>query len=334
MELITTPQEIVFYLDEDGQTKIEVHYHDDTIWLTQKLISQLFDRERSVITKHINNIFKTQELDQTQVCAKFAHTASDGKTYNSTYYSLDVIIAVGYRVNSKKATRFRQWATKILKEFIIKGFVLNDEMLKNGRVFGKDYFDELLERIREIRASERRFYQKITDLFSTASYDYNKNSDIANTFYAEVQNKLEWAITGYTAPELIANRVDSSKANMGLQTWKNAPHGKIYSYDITVAKNYLKENEISELNRVVNMLLDYAENVAERKQLMSMQNWIEELDRFLEFNRYKILEDCGKISREFAEKKARREYKMYKPIQDSKFISDFDMIIEKSKEDK
>lgn len=252
------------------------------------------------------------------------NTASDGKKYQTKYYDLDAIIAVGYRVNSKKATNFRIWATETLKEYITKGFVLDDELLKNGTRFGKDYFDELLEKIREIRASERRFYQKITDIFAQCSFDYNKDAEITRTFYATVQNKLHWAITHHTAAEIISERADSTKKNMGLTTWKNAPEGKILKSDIDIAKNYLSDKEISELNRIVNMYLDYAENQAERHRLMSMEDWVSRLDKFLEFNEYDILKNPGKVTKAVAKEIASQEYEKYRQIQDKDYISDFD----------
>jgi len=329
-EIKTVTDKILLYSDKQGKMSIEVLFRDETFWMTQKLLSQLFKVDRSVISKHLKNIFGSGELIESSVCAKNAHTASDGKIYNYSYYNLDVIISVGYRVNSKEATRFRKWSTKVLRDYIIKGFVLDDELLKNGRHFGKDYFDELLERIREIRATERRFYLKLTDLFAEASFDYDKSSEIARKFYSVAQNKLHWAITGKTAAEIIYERADAEKPNMGLTSWKESPKGKVHSYDIDIAKNYLAEEEIEELNRLVNMLLDYAELTARHQQLMSMEDWAKELNRFLEFNRYNILDHSGQVSAELARKKANLEYQGYKLVQDKIFKSDFEQLVEQT----
>lgn len=316
--------DIILYSSPEGSIKVAVMYSGETFWLTQKRMADLFGVDRSVITKHLQNIFTTNELDEHSVCANFAHTAEDGKTYQTNFYNLDAIIAVGYRINSKQATQFRIWATTTLREFIIKGFVLDDERLKQGKRFGKDYFDELLERIREIRASERRFYQKITDIYEQCSIDYNKDAEITQTFFKTVQNKLHWAITGKTAAQIIAERAKSSEPNMGLQTWKNAPKGKILKTDVSIAKNYLIEKEIKGLERVVTMYLDYAENQAAREIPMKMADWVQKIDAFLQFNEYKILKDAGKISHEIAKKLAEKEYEKYRVIQDKNFESDFD----------
>lgn len=323
---------IILYKGKEGAATVEVLFKDETMWLTQKTMAELFDVDRSVITKHLNNIFSDGELDEKSTCANFARVQIEGGrevTRNLNFYNLDAIIAVGYRVNSRKATQFRIWATNTLKEYITKGFVLDDELLKNGTRFGKDYFNELLDRIREIRASERRFYQKITDIYAQCSYDYNNDADITRLFYATVQNKLHWAITHNSAPEIIAKRADSKKRNMGLSTWRGAPDGKILKSDIKVAKNYLTEKEISELNRIVNMYLDYAENQARRHKLMSMEDWVERLDAFLSFNEYDILKNSGEISRELAEQTANDEYKKYRQIQDKNYVSDFDKSVKK-----
>ena len=272
--------EILLYSDENGKEFVSVVFKDETFWLTQKAMAELFGCTPDNISLHLKNIFAESELNREAVTEKFSATAADGKNYLTQHYNLDAIIAVGYRVNSKKATRFRQWATKTLKEYIQKGFVLNDELMKNGRPFGKDYFDELLERIREIRASERRAYQKITDVFEQCSYDYDKNSDTTKAFYAFVQNKLHYAVTGKTAAELISERATLDSPTMGLTTWKGAPDGKILKSDTLVAKNYLNEKELSRLNRLVTMFIDYAELMAEDEQLMSMQDWLNETDRF------------------------------------------------------
>lgn len=322
-------KEVVLYQADDGNINVSVFYYNETFWLTQKAMGELFHVDRSVITKHLSNIFNDNELDKNSVCAIFAHTASDGKKYNTQYYNLDAIISVGYRVNSMQATKFRQWATATLKEYMIKGFVLNDDMLKNGKQFGKDYFDELLERIKEIRASERRFYQKITDIYAQCSYDYDSKSEITKTFFKTVQNKLLFAITGHTAPEIIHDRADSLQEHMGLKTWKNAPDGKILKSDVTVSKNYLTQTELSGLNDIVNMYLDYAENQAKRNKLMSMQEWVDKLDSFLQFNEYDLLNDLGRISRKIADELALKEYEKYRVEQDKLYISDFDRITEK-----
>jgi hypothetical protein len=316
--------DIILYNTPDGHIRVEVMYAGETFWLTQKRMAELFGVNRTVITKHLQNIFVTQELDEQSVCANFAHTAEDGKTYQTNFYNLDAIIAVGYRVNSLQATQFRIWATKTLREFIIKGFVLDDERLKQGKRFGKDYFEELLERIREIRASERRFYQKITDIYEQCSIDYQKDSETTRTFFKTVQNKLHWAITGKTAAEIIAERVNAAAPNMGLLTWKNAPDGKILKSDVSIAKNYLVEKEIKELERVVSMYLDYAENQANRQIPMKMSDWVQKLDGFLQFNEYKILADAGSISHEVAKMLAETEYEKFRVIQDENFESDFD----------
>lgn len=316
--------EFLLYTAPDGQVKVDVILSDETVWLSQKRLAELFGVDRSVITKHLKNIFEEGELAEDSVCAKFAHTAEDGKTYQTNFYHLDAIIAVGYRVNSYQATQFRIWATRTLKEFILKGFVLDDERLKQGRRLGKDYFDELLERIREIRASERRFYQKITDIYAQCSVDYDARSPQTQTFYQTVQNKLEWAITGHTAAEIIAARAGADKPNMGLTTWKNAPGGKILKSDVVIAKNYLDEQEITALNRIVTMYLDYAENQAARQKTMTMRDWAEKLDAFLKFNDYEVLRDAGRVSAEVARQLAEKEYQQFRIAQDAQYESDFD----------
>lgn len=322
-------KEVLFYETDDGDITISVFFYKETFWLTQKSISELFDTSKQNISYHLQNIFSDGELDKDSVVKEFLTTAADGKNYKTLYYNLDAVISVGYRVNSIQATRFRQWATNTLKEYIVKGFVMNDELLKNGPKFGKDYFDELLERIKEIRASERRFYQKITDIYAQCSYDYDSKSPITQTFFQTVQNKLLFAITGHTAPEIIHNRADSSLDHMGLTTWKNAPDGKILKSDVTVSKNYLNQKELSGLNDIVAMYLDYAENQAKRQKLMSMQDWVDKLDSFLQFNEYELLKNLGTISREVAEKLAVNEYKKYRVHQDTTFVSDFDKATEK-----
>ena len=326
--------QIIFYTTAEGVARVEVVYQSETFWLSQRRMAELYGVERSVITKHIGNIYKTKELDEKSVCAIFAHTAADGKIYKSQFYNLDMIIAVGYRVNSLKATQFRIWATQTLREFIIKGFVLDDERLKLNKRFGLDYFDELLERIREIRASERRFYLKITDIYEQCSIDYSKNAEITRLFFQTVQNKLHWAITGQTAAEIIASRAGADLPHMGLTTWKNAPQGKILKSDVSIAKNYLNENEIRELERIVTMFLDYAENQAARHIPMKMQDWVEKLDGFLKFNEYDILNDPGKISHEVAIQLAEKEYDRFRIEQDQNYVSDFETEVKRMSENK
>ena len=322
---------IIYQSQNNENVYVEVLYNEEDFWLTQKSMSKLFNVAENNITYHLQNIFKTKELEKEAVTQKIRVTASDGKKYNTNFYSLDAIIAVGYRVNSKEATDFRIWATKTLKEYIKKGFVLNDELLKNGPKFGKDYFDELLVKIKEIRASERRFYQKITDIYKECSFDYDKNSETTKEFYKNVQNKLHFAITGMTASEIIYNRVDSKKENMGLTTWKNAPDGKILETDVTIAKNYLSKEEIKELNNLVSMYLDYAERQVKLGKIISMQEWKEKLEIFLKINEYNILKDNGKIKREIADKLTLDEYKKYRVIQDKNYISDFDELVIETK---
>lgn len=326
-----SPREADFllYTTPDGDIRIDVLFQDETVWLTQKRMAELFGVDIRTVSEHIQNILKTAELKEEAVIRKFRNTATDGKNYDTQFYSLDMIISVGYRVNSAKATRFRIWATRTLRDYIIKGFAVDDERLKNGHHFGKDYFDELLEKIREIRASERRFYQKITDLYAEASIDYDKDSETTLAFFKTVQNKLHWAITGHTAAELVADRVDSAKPKMGLMTWKNAPKGKILKTDVSVAKNYLEERELSQLNRIVGMYLDYAEAQAEKGRPMTMRDWAEKLDAFLRFNEYEILDNPGKISHEVAKNLAEEQFEKYRLTQDREFVSDFDRATEK-----
>jgi len=320
--------DIILYNSPDGNVKVEMLYNEDTFWLSQKRMAELFGVESNTITYHLKEIFSSGELEENSVTRNFRVTASDGKGYLTNFYSLDAIIAVGYRVNSFTATKFRIWATQTLKEYMIKGFVLDDERLKQGKIFGKDYFDELLERIREIRASERRFYQKITDIYAT-SVDYDKKAPETQLFFQVVQNKLEWAITGLTAAEIISTRADASKPNMGLSNFKNSPSGKILKSDVHIAKNYLTEKEIRELNRIVTMYLDYAEAQAERQKVMKMADWIEKLDAFLKFNDYEILHNAGSISNELAKTLAEKEYEKFRPIQDKAYESDFDKEVKK-----
>lgn len=322
--------EILLYTTPNGNVKVEIYLQNETIWLTQQKIADLFGVDRTVVTKHLKNIFQTNELNQNSVSAKIAHTAADGKTYPTQFYNLDAIISVGYRVNSTQATHFRIWATERLKEYIIKGFTMDDDRLKNpNNIFGKDYFEEQLARIRDIRSSERRFYQKITDIYSQCSADYNKDTAITKTFFAAVQNKLHWAITGKTVAEIIYARAGSAKENMGLTSWKNAPKGKIRKTDVGVAKNYLNENELTRLNCIVTMYLDYAENQASKGIVMYMKDWIKKLDAFLQFNEEAILKDAGKVTHEVALALAESEFEKYRIVQDKLIESDFDKEVKK-----
>jgi hypothetical protein len=321
--------EILLYSTPEGKATIEVFFEQETFWLSQKKMAELFGVDVRTINEHLKNIYSTDELEQGATIRKFRIVQKEGSRDVSReidFYNLDAIIAVGYRVNSIEATRFRIWATKTLREFIIKGFVLDDERLKQGKNFGRDYFDELLERIREIRASERRFYQKITDIYAQCSIDYDPKAQLTLTFYKTVQNKLHWAITGQTAAEIISKRANAGKPNMGLTTWKNAPNGKVLKTDITVAKNYLQKEEIDELNRIVTMYLDYAENQARRGVPMSMADWVQKLDAFLQFNDYSILKNAGSISHEVAKKLAEKQYEQFRIDQDKLYESDFDQL--------
>lgn len=319
--------EILLYSYDGAKEYIDVYFKDETFWLTQSAMAELFDVNVPAISKHLKNIYDEQELDRESTVSKMetVHQEGDRSVKRMLdFYNLDAIIAVGYRVNSKKATRFRQWATRTLKEYIQKGFVLNDELMKNGRPFGRDYFDELLERIREIRASERRAYQKIADIFEQCSYDYDKNSETTKAFYSFVQNKLHFAVTGKTAAELLSERATIDSPTMGLTTWKGAPDGKILKSDVIVAKNYLNEKEISRLNRLVTMFIDYAELMAEDEQPMSMRDWLAETDRFLTNNRRSVLEGKGHISHEDAMKKVSDIYAEFRKKQDADYVSEFD----------
>ena len=324
--------EIVLYQMDDTNVCVNVIFKDETFWLTQKAMAELFDVNTQDITKHLGNIFEEGELNREATCSKMEQVQQEGQRKvrrNLDFYNLDAIIAVGYRVNSKRATRFRQWATQTLKEYIIKGFVLNDDMMKNGKPFGKDYFDELLERIREIRASERRAYQKITDIFEQCSYDFDKESDETKVFYAFVQNKLHYAVTGQTAAEIIYNRADAELPTMGLTTWKDAPDGKILKRDVTVAKNYLSEKELKLLNRLVTMFIDHAELMAEDGIFMSMADWIEQTNNFLKNIRRNVLEGKGTVSHDKAVEKANKEYEVFRIRQDREYVSQFDRAVEK-----
>ena len=319
---------ILFYNDEDGNTKVEVLLDNDDVWLNTEALATLFNIDRSGIVRHINNIYKDEELNENITCAKIAHMGNDGKqVYNTKYYNLDMIISIGFRVNSKKAIKFRTWANKIIKDYLIQGFALDDDRFMKARKSDQEYFKRLLERIKLIRTSERMFYQKITDIFAECSIDYDKNSEIAKCFYATIQNKFHYAITGNTAAEIIYNRVDSQKVNMGLTNWNKSPDGKILKSDIVIAKNYLDEKEIKNLNNLVNLFLDIAENNAERNIPMSMNDWKNEVKTSLKLLHYNILDGKGKISYEKARQKAESEYEKYKVIQDKKFVSDFDKLL-------
>ena len=319
--------QFLIYNTPEENVSVNAVIKDETIWLTQKAMAELFGVGVPAISKHLANIYAEGELNEISTVSKMEIVQKEGNRNvkrEQEFYNLDAIIAVGYRVNSKKATRFRQWATKTLKEYITKGFVLNDDMLKNGKPFGKDYFDELLERIREIRASERRAYQKITDVFEQCSYDYDKNSETTKNFYAFVQNKLHFAVTGKTAAELIYERADSEKHAMGLTTWKDAPNGKVLKRDIGIAKNYLNEKELARLNRLVTMFIDYAELMAEDEILMSMKDWVDQTNQFLMNNRRKVLSGKGHISHDTAIEKANKEYEVFRVRQDQEYVSEFD----------
>lgn len=320
--------EFLLYVSQTGEVKVDVLLQDETVWLTQKGMQELFERDRRTISEHISNVFEEKELDRTSTVRKFRTVRMEGEREVSReldFFNLDVIISVGYRVKSQRGTQFRIWATKVLREYIIKGFAMDDERLKQGSAqFGKDYFNELLERIREIRASERRFYQKITDIYAQCSIDYDPKSEITQTFYKSVQNKLHWAITGHTAAEIIKERANANKPQMGLTTWKNAPKGKVLKTDVSVAKNYLEEKELKELNRIVTMYLDFAELQAERQNPMKMTEWVNKLDGFLQFNDYKVLKDAGTISAKIAKQLAEQEYEKFRIEQDKNFESDFD----------
>ena len=321
---------LIIYKNKDGNIVVDAIYKDETLWLSQKGMAKVFDVQVPAISKHLKNIFEEQELDEKVVVSKMENTTKPGAIESKTQtteinvYSLDAIIAVGYRINSKKATEFRIWATKVLKEYMIKGFTLNDERFIRGNKYDAKYFDELLERIKTIRVSERMSYQKITDLFIATSVDYNPKSEEAYTFFKIVQNKLHYAISGHTAAELIYERANSNKDNMGLTTWKNSPDGLIYKYDLIVAKNYLNEEEITKLNDFTNMFLVFAEDEAKDRQVMTMQDWIDATDNLLKFRRKNVLQYSGKVSHKQAVEKAESEYEKYRVIQDQKYISTMD----------
>jgi hypothetical protein len=328
LQIRNSTVEFLVFTKQEGKNTIEVRIEGETVWLTQKLMGALFEKGRSTVAEHLQKIFETGELRENSVCRDFRHTAEDGKEYTTQFYNLDAIIAVGFRVNSERATQFRQWAINILRDFAIRGYVLDKERLKNGSFFSKEYFDDLLAEIREIRASERRFYQKITDIYATA-VDYNVESEITKTFFATVQNKLHFAVHGNTAAELIVERADSKKEHMGLTTWKNAPHGMIIKPDVSVAKNYLAEKEIKALDRITTMYLDYAEDQAEQNIPMTMEDWSSKLNVFLKFNNRDLLENPGKVTQEVAKSFAESEFEKYRIVQDRLFESDFDKMIKK-----
>ena len=323
IEIRNSTAEFLIFMLEGKEDGIQVMYKDETIWATQKAIAQLFDIDRTVVSKHLKNIFESSELLQDSVCVKFAHTAEDGKTYNTQFYNLDAIISVGYRVNSVRATQFRQWCTFVLRQFAIRGYVLDRKRMENGSFIGEDYFEHLLAEIREIRLSERRFYQKLTDIYATA-IDYNKDAPTTRLFFKKVQNKMHYAVHGHTAAELIVERADANKEHMGLTTWENAPNGKIVKTDVSVAKNYLREKELEEMGRIVNASLDMAESMAMRHIPMTMEDWAKRIDKFINLFESPILQDSGKVSAEYAKEFAESEFEKYRIIQDRLFQSDFD----------
>ena len=329
LQIRNSTVDFLVFTRDAGEDGIEVRVQDGDVWLTQKAISELFDIDRSVVTKHLKNIFQEGEVDENSTCANFAQVADNGKTYQYKFYSLAAIIAVGYRTNSERATQFRSWATKVLNTFTKQGYVLDKNRLINGQIFDEDYFDHLISEIQEIRASERRFYQKITDIYATA-VDYDKNSVVTKEFYATVQNKMHYAVHGNTAAEVIVARSDHKKEHMGLYSWKNAPDGKIVKADVSVAKNYLDKDEMSELNEIVTMYLDYASRQARRHIPMTMNDWKTKLDAFLEFNDAEILQNKGKVTAVIAKQFAESEFEKYRVIQDSLYQSDFDILVSES----
>ena len=316
---------VIVYQAENESVSTNVLFKDETFWMTQKDMAKLFDVNIPAISKHLKNIFESGELELSAVISKMETTAEDGKIYQTNFYNLDAIIAVGYRVNSKKATQFRIWATRVLREYIIKGFALDDNMLKNGRTFGQDYFKELLRRVRSIRASERRIYQQVTDIFAVCAIDYDAQSPITREFFGTIQNKFHYAITGQTAAEIIHSHADATKDHMGLTTWESGPEGRIYKKDVIIAKNYLSVEEIEQLERTVSSFFDYIERIIERHETFTMKAFIESVDKFLDFNEYQILTNKGLISMTQAQKKAVREYKAFNAQQ--KVISDFDKFV-------
>ena len=327
-EIRNSTAEFLIFQAEAKEQGVEVYYKDENIWATQKAISTLFDCDRSVVTKHLGNIFESGELKEERVCAKFAHTAEDGKTYNTKFYSLDAIIAVGYRVSSVRATQFRQWATSILKVYAIRGYVLDRKRMENGTFLNEDYFEHLLAEIREIRLSERRFYQKLTDIYAT-SMDYNRDAPTTCLFFKRIQNKMHYAVHGRTAAELIVERADAEKEHMGLTTWENAPDGKIVKTDVTVAKNYLKQMELEDMGRIVTAVLEFAESRAKRHIPMTMEDWAKRIDAYLSSDERPLLDNAGSVSHEEAVLHAETEYEKYRIVQDRLFQSDFDRYLGK-----
>jgi hypothetical protein len=328
LQIRNSTAEFLIFTSQAGENGIEVRFQNDTIWLSQKMMAVLFDCSTDNVALHLKNIFKTKELVENSVAEDFSVTASDGKNYKTKHYNLDAIIATGYRVNSQRATQFRQWATSVLRDFAIRGYVLDKERLKNGAYLSQAYFNDLLAEIREIRSSERNFYQKITDIYATAM-DYKADDAVTQTFFASVQNKLHFAIHGHTAAELIVARANSEKDRMGLNTWKNAPSGKIIKTDVSIAKNYLTEKEIKNLDRFVTMYLDYAETQAERNIPMTMKDWAGKLNAFLQFNEKDILKNVGKVTQAIAKAFAESEFEKYRIVQDKFFESDFDKAVKK-----
>ncbi|MFN0034126.1 MAG: virulence RhuM family protein [Saprospiraceae bacterium] len=326
LQIRNSTAEFLIFNAQANENTIEVMVQDETVWLTQKMIAALFESSKQNVGQHLKKIFEEGELQESTVVKNFFTTAADGKQYYTAFYNLDAIISIGYRVNSQRATQFRQWATSVLRDFAVRGYVLDKERLKNGAFLNKEYFDALLADIREIRASERRFYQKITDIYATAM-DYNPDNAITQTFFASVQNKLHFAIHGHTAAELIMSRADGNKQNMGLTTWKNAPSGKIVKTDVSIAKNYLAEKELKSLDRFVTMYLDYAESQAENNIPMTMSDWAGKLNAFLQFNEKEILSNAGKVTQAIAKAFAESEFEKYRPVQDKFFESDFDKAV-------
>lgn len=329
LQIRNSTAEFLIFTSQTGSNSIEVMVVDENVWLTQDMIATLYEKGRSTIAEHLKNIFNDGELDEKSTCRKFRRVATNGKEYNTNFYNLEAVIAVGFRTNSERAIVFRQWAASVLKDFSIRGYVMDKERLKNGSFLNEEYFDHLLEEIREIRASERRFYQKITDIYATAM-DYSADALTTKTFFKTVQNKLHFAIHGKTASELIIDRANAEKENMGLTTWRNAPKGKILKSDVSVAKNYLSLEEMDSLNRIVTMYLDYAENQAKRKIPMTMEDWTNKLNAFLQFNEYEILNNLGKVTAEVAKAFAESEYEKYRIVQDRLFESDFDRLLKES----
>lgn len=322
----STAEFLIFQL-EDKANGIEVFYKDETLWASQKAIAALFDVDRSVVTKHLNNIFESEELDQNQVCAKFAHTAEDGKTYNTQFYNLDAIISVGYRVNSRRATQFRQWATAVLRTFAVRGYVLDKKRMENGSFLGEDYFEHLLAEIREIRLSERRLYQKLTDIYAT-SMDYNKDAPTTREFFKMIQNKMHYAVHQHTAAELIMERANAEREHMGLTTWENAPDGKIVKTDVSIAKNYLKQNELDDMGHIVSAVLDFAEARAKRHIPMTMEDWAKRINSYLSSDERPVLQNAGSVSHEKAVQHAETEFEKYRIVQDKLYQSDFDRLLQ------